>query len=169
MGEYNMVAPTETTHGNAQRQESVAECMMRTLQESFSHLPKETIDDLTELLQMVPGATEEHHREIVATIVEILVPESLRVKIEKEYSLEHEDSAVRDRVNEYRAKVGMEIRRVRCERQMTQEALAEAAGLPQPHICKLEKGVHVPTHLTLEKIAKALGVPTSQIDPGCDP
>ncbi|HEY1785291.1 MAG TPA: helix-turn-helix transcriptional regulator [Pirellulales bacterium] len=50
------------------------------------------------------------------------------------------------------------IRELRKEAGQTQEQLAEKSGLTQSHICRLERGDHSPSGMTLEKIAKGLGV-----------
>jgi predicted transcriptional regulator len=51
---------------------------------------------------------------------------------------------------------------------MTQEELATKAGIPQSHVCRLETGKHAPTYVTIQKVAKALRVKRSQLDPGFD-
>ena len=51
---------------------------------------------------------------------------------------------------------------------MTQGELADKAGIPQSHVSRLETGKHVPTHLTIEKLAEALETTPSQIAPGFD-
>ena len=51
---------------------------------------------------------------------------------------------------------------VKCRRislGMTQADLAEKAGIHRPDLSDLENGRHSPTLETVEKIAKALGVP----------
>lgn len=51
--------------------------------------------------------------------------------------------------------------RVRYEREMagmTQKTLAEAAGIPQSHLSRIECGHLTPTHKTREKLANALGI-----------
>ena len=48
---------------------------------------------------------------------------------------------------------------------VTQEQLAAKAGLPQSHISRLEGAKHSPSRATLEKIAAALEVPLSCLDP----
>ena len=48
---------------------------------------------------------------------------------------------------------------------MSQSELAKLAGIPQPHLSRLENAEHSPTHKTLTKIAIALGIPVGDIDP----
>jgi DNA-binding XRE family transcriptional regulator len=61
--------------------------------------------------------------------------------------------------------IGSKIKQLREQRGMTQDQLAEKAGLRQSHVCRLEQGDHTPTRHTLEKVAKALGVQARVFDP----
>ena len=54
--------------------------------------------------------------------------------------------------------VGANTARVRKERGLTQEALAEKSGLSQQYISGLENGQRNPTIVTLFELATALGV-----------
>ncbi len=64
--------------------------------------------------------------------------------------------------------VGAKIRELREKAGITQVELAAAAGLTQSHVSRLENAEHSATHLTLTKIARALGVDLGEIDPGAD-
>jgi DNA-binding XRE family transcriptional regulator len=64
--------------------------------------------------------------------------------------------------------IGGKIRQLRNEAEMTQDQLAVKAGLPQSHISRIENAQHSATFMTLEKIAKALGVEVGKIDPCTD-
>jgi DNA-binding XRE family transcriptional regulator len=64
--------------------------------------------------------------------------------------------------------VGRKIRELRKGAGMKQADLAAATGLTQSHISRLENAEHSATHLTLTKIAKALGVAVGKIDPCAD-
>jgi transcriptional regulator with XRE-family HTH domain len=46
---------------------------------------------------------------------------------------------------------------------MNQRELAESSGIDATEISRLEKGKSNPTHETLQRLAKGLGVPCSQI------
>ncbi len=48
---------------------------------------------------------------------------------------------------------------VRTRRKLSQQAVADKAGLSVSYISMLERGVRVPPLETLEAVAKALGVP----------
>lgn len=54
--------------------------------------------------------------------------------------------------------VGRNAARIRREKQLTQEELAERSGLSQQYISGLERGQRNPTIVTVYEIACALGV-----------
>jgi transcriptional regulator with XRE-family HTH domain len=56
-------------------------------------------------------------------------------------------------------KLAKRIRFLRTERRMTQEALAEKSGLHTTLIGKIERGNCNPSLITLDKIARGLGMP----------
>lgn len=55
--------------------------------------------------------------------------------------------------------LGLTVRRLRQEAGLSQEALADAAGLDRAYISGLERGRRNPTLASLTRIATALGVP----------
>ena len=59
--------------------------------------------------------------------------------------------------------LGMNVRRWREEKGLTQEALAERADLDPTYISGIERGMRNPSVLSVVRIAKALGVTTSQL------
>ena len=52
--------------------------------------------------------------------------------------------------------VARNIRRLRLERGLTQEALAVDAGIDRTYVSRLERGLENPTVAVLEKLARAL-------------
>jgi len=62
-----------------------------------------------------------------------------------------------------RRRVGLNVRRIREEQGFSQESLAFECGLHRTYISGVERGVRNPTVVVLEKIAKALKVPSSQL------
>ena len=63
---------------------------------------------------------------------------------------------------------GARVRAVRQEAGMSQEALAEAAGLHPTFISNVERGYRVPSVPTLIRLASSLGVPPSHLVDGLD-
>jgi transcriptional regulator with XRE-family HTH domain len=59
--------------------------------------------------------------------------------------------------------VGSNVRRLRIERGMTQEQLAEASGIDQRYISGLENGRRNPTVVTLYELARHLGVEPAEL------
>ncbi|HEX9988986.1 MAG TPA: helix-turn-helix transcriptional regulator [Chloroflexia bacterium] len=60
--------------------------------------------------------------------------------------------------------IGPTVRRLRLERQLSQEALANAAHVSSGYLSKLERGVYKqPSHEVLSRIAGALSVPTVEL------
>ena len=62
-----------------------------------------------------------------------------------------------------RKRVGLNLRKFRLERGLSQEALAFECGLHRTYISGVERGVRNPTVLVLERIATALKVPSSRL------
>lgn len=59
--------------------------------------------------------------------------------------------------------VGSNIRRIRQDARLSQEELAEAAGINRTYLSQLENGRSSPTLDVLERIARALDVPISAL------
>jgi transcriptional regulator with XRE-family HTH domain len=55
-------------------------------------------------------------------------------------------------------RIGMRIKALRQKRKLSQEALAERAGITRGYLARLETGRHEPTLTMLGKLAKALKV-----------
>ena len=63
--------------------------------------------------------------------------------------------------------VGLNVRRFRSARDMTQEQFAERSGFSQQYISDLERGRRNPTIVSLYELATALGVmPVDLLTPG---
>lgn len=54
--------------------------------------------------------------------------------------------------------VGRNFARIRCEKGLTQEQVAERSGFSQQYLSGLEQGRRNPTIVTLYELAQALGV-----------
>ncbi len=59
--------------------------------------------------------------------------------------------------------IGQCIRRLRIDLGVSQEELAQRAGIHRTYISQLERGIKSPTLIVLTKIAKALGTRPSHI------
>jgi transcriptional regulator with XRE-family HTH domain len=68
--------------------------------------------------------------------------------------LQHWMGFISERIRHFRELAGL-----------TQQEHAEKTGLRQSHISRLEQAHHSPSALTLEKIAGALGIAVSELDP----
>jgi XRE family transcriptional regulator, regulator of sulfur utilization len=61
-------------------------------------------------------------------------------------------------------RLGAVVRRLRRERDWTQEQLGKRAGLAQAHISEIESEVRAhPTAVVVKKLARALGVPVTEL------
>jgi len=111
---------------------------------------------------MMKDATEEERTQIIETMLEIVLPEDMIGGVTEGTV----PADARAKVDAYRVSVGEEIRARRKALRMTQADLARKAGIPQSHVSRLEHGKHAPSYLTIERIAGALKVKPSQLDPG---
>ncbi len=57
-----------------------------------------------------------------------------------------------------RTRLGRNLRRLRGEKGLSQEAFADDAGLHRTYISDIERGARNPTITVVDKIARALGV-----------
>jgi transcriptional regulator with XRE-family HTH domain len=63
------------------------------------------------------------------------------------------------------ARFGVHLRKVRREKGISQESLADLAGLHRTYVSSVERGERNVTLQTIEKLAKALGVSMSRLMP----
>jgi transcriptional regulator with XRE-family HTH domain len=64
---------------------------------------------------------------------------------------------------EVRQRVALNIKRLRAERQLTQEELADRAGLHRTYISGVERAVRNPTLTVLDRIALGLGISLAEL------
>ena len=62
-----------------------------------------------------------------------------------------------------RLRVGRNLKRLRADLGLSQEAFADQIGIHRTYVSGLERGVRNPTILLLEKIAVALGVSSKDL------
>jgi transcriptional regulator with XRE-family HTH domain len=67
------------------------------------------------------------------------------------------------------AAFGRRLREIRLERELTQERLAEAAGVHPTFVSNLERGYRVPTLVTLVRMADALEIGLPELLDRVDP
>ena len=58
---------------------------------------------------------------------------------------------------------GMRLKQLRKDRHLTQAALAEKVKIHRVYLAHLEAGTKTPSLGTLERLAKALGVPVAEL------
>jgi DNA-binding XRE family transcriptional regulator len=125
-------------------------------------LPAGDQNDLFELFQEIPKAETDEERESISRAVrEILAQDTMAVHA-VDLSSEPEPGPKLHRWIEF---VSGRIRAARERTGLTQAELSDRSGLPQSHISRIENGKLSPSHATLEKIAKGLGLPVSEFDP----
>lgn len=66
------------------------------------------------------------------------------------------------------ASLGQNVRQTRETKHLTQEKLAEFAGLDPTYISGIERGLRNPGIKNVAKIAKALGITTSELCKGVE-
>lgn len=62
-----------------------------------------------------------------------------------------------------RTRLGLNLQRLRRERAWSQEDLAFESGLHRTYVSGIERGVRNPTVLILERLARTLAVPASEL------
>jgi transcriptional regulator with XRE-family HTH domain len=66
-------------------------------------------------------------------------------------------------VNKANSAIGRAIGKLRSEAGLSQEELAELAGIHRTYVSQLERGIKSPTLAVLMKVAKALGTRPSRL------
>ncbi len=134
---------------------------MIVVRDRVQSLPAADREDLYELSKIV--MTDESQDEVDSALVAIYeIMEKQPACGVTQMPLSDEPSADLKGWLEF---VSQKIRDARKKAGLTQIELAEAAGLPQSHISRLENAMHSPSQATLEKIAEATGRPVSDFDP----
>ena len=129
-------------------------------------IPPMDQEDLFDLLQELRKTTDE---EEVASIRRAMVEIVSQVPVTvKRMPLAGVAKSTPEGLKKWSRHVGARIKELRVKAKLTQEELAAKTGLPQSHISRLEHAEHSATNMTLEKIARALGVEIGKIDPCSD-
>jgi DNA-binding XRE family transcriptional regulator len=134
------------------------------LVERFQKMSPEDLKDIFTLMEdmLNPETSRKERMEIFEAVREILFPESIgEVRMGPLAGVDHVPAKLQKRMDY----IGRTIKRLRKAKALTQKDLAKRSGLPQPHISRLERGIHSPSFKSLTKIAKALGVEVGELDP----
>jgi len=59
--------------------------------------------------------------------------------------------------------LGSSLRRARRKARLSQEAVAELAGIHPKYLGEIERGIKNPTALIVNKLAEALGIPVCEL------
>jgi len=126
-------------------------------------LSEDDRDDLCQMFKLYSDAENEEDRSAANEgIWELLLQEKFGVhQLELGDSEEQADGDF----DKWKRFVANRVAGARKQARLTQEELAEKSGLPQSHISRIECGKLSPSTGTLEKIASALGVSPSSLDP----
>ncbi len=103
----------------------------------------------------------EDAEDTMKTIIEILDPCKNIQRVPQNQLTQKE--MPRDDYESWLVWISKKLRDLRAQSGLTQQQLAEKAGLPQSHISRLEAGKHSPSNKTLAKIAGALGIDVKQL------
>ena len=68
-----------------------------------------------------------------------------------------------EEVRRIRAQFGRRLYELRKQSELSQERLANLAGVDRTYVSRAEAGDHNPTLVTIHKLAKALGVEPSEL------
>lgn len=155
---------------NISRDTRTRQFIQESLQEALEALPRDSASDFCSLAKMLSEEEYPVERDaIVQTMAEILLPDLTKVSVEEVSISTEDEKKIRQKVDHWYASVGGRIKSHRGQAHLTQEQLAKKAGIPQSHISRLESGKHAPSYVTIEKIAKALGLQPGDINPSCEP
>lgn len=109
-------------------------------------------EEQEELEVLAEGIAEMLAQEPARLVDHLVSPESPEAKKARQWFLE----------------MGRRIYKLRKAKRLRQVDVAEKTGLSQGAVSRIERGLLAPTSVTVEKIAKALGVPPGKIDPGLE-
>jgi DNA-binding XRE family transcriptional regulator len=129
----------------------------------IASLPPADKEDLFELTKILFSATSEEERtSAMRAMDEIMLQRPLKLaRVE-------EPADPTKGLENWLGFVSWAIREHRIEAGLSQTELAERTGLTQSHISRLENGEHSPSHTTIAKIAAALGISASKLDPSAE-
>lgn len=155
-----MVTPVADKRESVASEVMIYQLTIERVLRKVAMLSEEGRKDFLELISdLTRSKNEEEQKEIAKTMLEILMPELVgNLVMGPMCKTDGKFLAARAQW------IGDKIRVLREKRDWTQTDLAEASGLPQSHISRLEAGKHSPSNVTLKKIAKALRISVHELD-----
>lgn len=130
-------------------------------------LSDEDSDDLVQLLKAYREAeTEEDKVAADSAIMEVLDQRPVRTQVLDLTGSEH--SSCEGKFSSWVEWIAERVKKFRNDSGLTQEQLSETSGLPQSHISRIENAKLSPSRLTLERIAAALKIELSELDPSAE-
>jgi ribosome-binding protein aMBF1 (putative translation factor) len=154
---------THTDTGTVNIQQAALTMAISVLVERIRTLPDEDTKDLFELSNALFAAETDEDRDSAAQAISEILKQA-PIEVRRGVDLGEPGLGLR----KWMGFVGDRIRQARRKAGLTQKELAERSGLRQSHISRLERGRHSPSFVTVEKIAKALDIPVSQLDPSAE-
>lgn len=130
--------------------------------ERMCQLPGEDVQDLVDLRMAYSKASDDEERDEIMSLMEDIFHGEREDIGEARPLSKHVDHQANRKLALW---VGSEVARLRQAKGWTQGQLGDAAGIPQPHVSKIENGVYYATEKTRTKLAQALGVDPSVLDP----
>ena len=130
--------------------------------ERVSRLPAEDRQDLYDLVKGLAEASQPEEVEAIRVAMrEILeqVPSGSRGISQNDEEPRHEN------LQKWVDFISKKVEEKRKAKGLTQMELAEKSGLPQSHISRIERARLSPSRATLEKLAAAMDMPISDLDP----
>ncbi len=142
---------------------SRAQLAMATLMDRIASLSQEAANDFLAVAKelLTNCDSKEKFEEITETIREILFPGETGGIV----YVESEEHTTPSNLGKMMNHVGGELKKIRTRAGLTQEQLSQKSGIPQSHICRLEKGQHSPSHKTLQRLAQALRITVGELNP----
>jgi ribosome-binding protein aMBF1 (putative translation factor) len=147
---------------NVDMSEAAVTMAIAVLADRIRTLPKEDREDLSQLSKaLFEAETKEEEESAARAMREILEQAPVHVR-------PFPDEEPGPGLKQWMNFIGGRIKDAREKADLTQMQLAERSGLPQSHISRLENGQHSPSFVTLSKIALALKIPISDLDPSAE-
>ena len=133
------------------------------LADRIASLPKADKDDLFELTKILFSADCDEERQSAMRAMDEIMEQRPLALVRPE-----EPDGNPEPLKKWLEYISKRIRDERVKAGLNQTDLAERSGLTQSHISRLENGAHSPNHATIKKIAEALGISASQLDPSAE-